>query len=722
MRKWLILSVFVVQYVVSMAVIKTVFLIPFSHLDIGFTASQSQVQKLYIKMFDELPNYLEHFPEFKFTIETVWQFKQWLDNNPEPEKIQKIVGYVKSGRIEFGAAFANMHTGFQNKLSLAETFLFAKDILNNYSITPTVCLMDDVPGYAADLPDVLSEQGIRFFMSGINDKYAGILRSPWPVDLFYWEGPKGGRVLTWISKYSYMEGILIRSPSALEEYVSNLEQSGYPYDAVAVLLATDNGGVEPALVNFLRLSQSVYDKFEVVASTPKRFFEYMERKYQEDVPIYKGDWSGAWEKVKTSAPYFSSMIRWCQDMLEDLLNQGALSRTSALYRSVIEDILQYCEHSSSCGAGWPGFLTYDQTLDSNQTVACYALEAYSGLMKLLQMNSLSSIEENAFTVFVRAGSSEVAEVKVPTKLRCGSEIAILEINGDHTLAWSFTNAATNTYDPFREGFKAYVKLPPGFYVARLKDRICVNPAAEKTATIENSFYRVTVNSDGTFNIFDKTVNDVIGENMGSLMFSYTNNEYCRKKVDSILASSFVEKHGLEKTLIEQFSGDTPLLEMKITLPERKKIILLDYLIDRAKFPFVPYKKHSLNYYLIFPLSFEGDFVYFGPGSLVRHPSAFPAVRSREIAINGICGFESKSLTYTFGSREAFMVECNGSSLVFHIMRHYSETATKDRGIACLAEVEPGAPSVLRYSFAISTEDYLNVQIMRNFLQPSIAFK
>lgn len=69
-----------------------------------------------------------------------------------------------------------------------------------------------------------------------------------------------------------------------------------------------------------------------------------------------------------------------------------------------------------------------------------------------------------------------------------------------------------------------------------------------------------------------------------------------------------------------------------------------------------------------------------------------------------------------------MVEYNSSSLVFHIIRHYSETATKDRGIARLAEVEPGAPSVLRYSFAISTEDYLNVQIMRNFLRPSIAFK
>ena len=114
----------------------------------------------------------------------------------------------------------------------------------------------------------------------------------------------------------------------------------------------------------------------------------------------------------------------------------------------------------------------------------------------------------------------------------------------------------------------------------------------------------------------------------------------------------------------------------------------------------------MNYYLTFPLSFEGDFVYFGPGSLIRHPSAFPAVRSREIAINGICGLESKSLTYTFGSREAFMVECNSSSLVFHIIRHYSETATEDRGIARLAEVEPGALSVLRYSWIPPTRSLL----------------
>ena len=53
-----------------------------------------------------------------------------------------------------------------------------------------------------------------------------------------------------------------------------------------------------------------------------------------------------------------------------------------------------------------------------------------------------------------------------------------------------------------------------------------------------------------------------------------------------------------------------------------------------------------------------------------------------------------------------MVECNSSSLVFHIIRHYSETATEDRGIARLAEVEPGALSVLRYSWIPPTRSLL----------------
>jgi len=38
--------------------------------------------------------------------------------------------------------------------------------------------------------------------------------------------------------------------------VERLEEEGYPYDAVAILVAADNRGLEPGLVSYLNLTEN----------------------------------------------------------------------------------------------------------------------------------------------------------------------------------------------------------------------------------------------------------------------------------------------------------------------------------------------------------------------------------------------------------------------------------------------------------------------------------
>lgn len=184
-RAILIVVVMILSVTYAFGKIDKVFIIPFSHLDIGFTKTQEEVSKEYVEMINSLLNMMDIFPDFSFTIETFWQLEQWLETSPEPFEIQKLVQYVKDGRLEIAGAYASMHTGFMNKLSLSETFndsiRFAKE--NNFVIT--TALMNDVPGYAQDLPDALSESGIPYFMSGINDKYGDVLQLPGLVNIFY---------------------------------------------------------------------------------------------------------------------------------------------------------------------------------------------------------------------------------------------------------------------------------------------------------------------------------------------------------------------------------------------------------------------------------------------------------------------------------------------------------------------------------------------------------
>jgi alpha-mannosidase len=47
----------------------------------------------------------------------------------------------------------------------------ALDFARESGFEIATCLMNDVPGFSADLPDVLAEKGVMYFMSGINDAY-----------------------------------------------------------------------------------------------------------------------------------------------------------------------------------------------------------------------------------------------------------------------------------------------------------------------------------------------------------------------------------------------------------------------------------------------------------------------------------------------------------------------------------------------------------------------
>ena len=467
MKKSFLILLFLMLNLMALSKINTVFVIPFSHLDIGFTHTQKEVSNLYVNMFNDLLNIMDKFPDFAFTVETAWQFEQWINSNPDNDEISKIISYYKNGRLGFGAAFANMHTGFMNRLSLDETFKYPQKMYSKYSIEPKVCLMDDVPGFTADLPDILIQNGIRYFIAGVNDKYSSSLKIPGKVNLFYWEGPKGNKVLTWISKNSYMEGILLGSSSALEEYISELEEEGYPYDSIALLVASDNGGIGSGLMTFLKFKKGFFNEdLQVIFSTPSEFFEHIERKYKEEIPTFKGDWSGNWEIVKTVSPFSSSMVRWSQDVLEDMLKSNLIDKDDKSFENIIENILLYCEHSNPNGAGWPGKLTYDQIVESNEITLSYVLNSYDEIK-----NFLKKFEKgNNYTIWIRNNVSKNTLVKIPEKLNGKYEEAIIEINGKDIIATSFTEPSTNAYEPYKEGFQFYVNLQPGIYNVKIKER------------------------------------------------------------------------------------------------------------------------------------------------------------------------------------------------------------------------------------------------------------
>src|ERR671912_1246540 len=100
--------------------IKTVYITPFSHYDFGFVEPPDQVRERAARHIDEVIRMAESDPDFRWTIESVWQLNEWLKRAKAPtsvlpndnQKIARLVNLIKSGRIALSSAWGSMHTDF----------------------------------------------------------------------------------------------------------------------------------------------------------------------------------------------------------------------------------------------------------------------------------------------------------------------------------------------------------------------------------------------------------------------------------------------------------------------------------------------------------------------------------------------------------------------------------------------------------------------------------
>ena len=86
--------------------IEKVYIVPMSHLDIGFTATQAEVAKAQKPYMDEALFYLGALEDFAWTIEEFWQLEQWLRETPELEReslAQFMLEAVWSWAVPMGA-------------------------------------------------------------------------------------------------------------------------------------------------------------------------------------------------------------------------------------------------------------------------------------------------------------------------------------------------------------------------------------------------------------------------------------------------------------------------------------------------------------------------------------------------------------------------------------------------------------------------------------------
>ena len=400
------------------AEIRTVYVIPSSHWDRGFLTSPEELLPRLKPHLDEVIDDAAADPDFRWTIESIWQLNEWLSRTHDPARIALLRDLVRKGQIEISASYGSMHTAF---MDAEELNLWTQDSFRMARLLgierADLAMMDDVPGYVRWLPQVLASSGVHYFLNGSN-LFIGGGTSLAPGNVpFYWESPDGSRVLTWVSEGKnggYVEGMtdFYLAPTTPDPYaparllipkelqdkpplevmeigmkklLDTYNKAGYKYDAVLVMYLHDF--VPPSdekdhLLPLVRAWNASGRTPKIRVAIPKEFFTYILSKYGGQIPAYQGDWTGLWAEVKTNSPGISALARDDQMRLRaNSLLWGALRlRGEAQFPAgnLLEDyrrLWNYDEHSGAGQTGWPDVMTVREVNDQNREYVDYVRSA-----------------------------------------------------------------------------------------------------------------------------------------------------------------------------------------------------------------------------------------------------------------------------------------------------------------------------------------------------------
>ncbi len=382
------------------AEIKTVYVVVPSHLDIGFTAPPDTVARGYKGCIDRAIQLCEKYPDYFYTIECAWQLREWMKRST-PNEVRKLAALVESGRVELAGAFANMHSGMMSGESVNRMFDLGFSLAKKLGGDVTTAIQDDVPGYTWAYPQAMRQHGIRYFLTGINTSFGGEPKLTYKDIPFYWEGPDGSRVLTWIANgytnasqwgigiWEKEEDVFRKVP----EQASAIERAGYPYDAF-LIMASPGDNVDAAATEKIHRIIGKWNATgkspEIKMATPRQFFKYMQKRDGDRFPTYRGDWSGHWAPAKLGSPRLIARMRFAQRILpaaESLWSVLALAGAARFpaedFSAAWDDLLTISGHTAAAGTGWPDLTTKEQVVWENWQHAFRSLSASYGSSMLM---------------------------------------------------------------------------------------------------------------------------------------------------------------------------------------------------------------------------------------------------------------------------------------------------------------------------------------------------
>lgn len=345
----------------------TLYLLPHSHVDVGYTHEQSEVEQIQwqnIRQAIELVEKTRHYPpgsRFKWNTEVMWAVDSYLKHTDQ-EGLAGFIKTIREGAIELGALHANVMTGLCRPEELVRITRRALTFSRRHHLPLESAMITDIPGMTWGMVQVLAKSGIRYVSMGVNRGHRiGDVINIWGDKPFYWFSPSGKeKIMCWIPRkgYSYFHTGLganniekMFTPNRILAYIEELAETDYPYSIAALHynIGSDNGPPDPALPDLVKAWNLRYKTPRIRIATVSELFKAFEQRYGPTLPKFRGDFTSHWEDGAASTARETAMNRRSADKLVQASILDIMvplsEKRSHLFAEAWNKVLMFSEHT-----------------------------------------------------------------------------------------------------------------------------------------------------------------------------------------------------------------------------------------------------------------------------------------------------------------------------------------------------------------------------------------
>jgi len=343
-----------------------VYLLHHTHLDIGYTHRQDEVERIQWASLEEalrLGEASSAYPEgarFVWIPEGIWPVESYVRAHPG-EKTELLLEGIRRGWIELDGTYAGLLTGLANEETLLHAFDASRELSRMSGVPIESEMLSDIPGFSWGLVEAMARNGIRYLSIGPNFGHRiGHFTEALGDRPFWWEGPtRESRVLTWVSGGGYAwfhTGLGYDSITAqLDEekvfrYLDQLFAGDYPYDMTYLRynIGSDNGPPDPGLADAVRSWNERYASPALRISGTTEAFRTFEERYGAGLPTLRGDMTGYWEDGAASSARETALVRRVAEALpqtEKLAEMRGVTLDPEALAEAWRRVLLYYEHT-----------------------------------------------------------------------------------------------------------------------------------------------------------------------------------------------------------------------------------------------------------------------------------------------------------------------------------------------------------------------------------------